>query len=147
MARGLSPLTTTGLLLFISILLGATVMTFGEEFIEERNTLATPRCDTISMHVIDVGGNSTLCYTTNEVRLFIENTGAASLTGFRAQIVGTENVHDAMSDTSIEAGTSGLLVFTIPPLGIPQQIRLTPELDAGLCPQESLTITPLHPCS
>ena len=149
MGKGLTPLASTLILVAVSIALGAAVMTWGEEFIEERAEFAQEpaACEQASIAPISIQGVQTLCYTDSAIHAIIENTGRVHLSQLFIQVIAND-VADSVIAADLDTHTAGKIFIDHDAAinGIPRQVRITPHL-AEACPAQTITIEPVPPCN
>lgn len=156
--RGLSPLIATVLLIAFSVALGAVVMSYGENYVENQaafvnkgTEVAASACDSISLHVITVNNQAQLCTKGVTVDVAFDN-GPAEIDAVQARVLGNAGVSlvpNILPDPLLPAA-SLKTTFTYEPVGIPLQIKFTPAINTpnGLtfCSDRAVTIDTPSSC-
>src|SRR3989304_4592231 len=96
--RAITPLVATILLVAFSVGLGALVMSWGEEYIEEKAEFVQGTaevksgCDAAKIDIIKIGGKAQACFGTEGIQLWIDNGPAVDLNNIHARIAGQNGV-------------------------------------------------------
>ena len=157
--RAITPLVATILLVAFSVGLGALVMSWGEEYIEEKAEFvqttaeAKTECDLAKISIIQISGQPQACYGPQGIQLWIDNGPDAELFNVHARIVGANGVdvkEEILKDPLLKANAAKAVVpfdTTISPI---LQVKLTPKVWTGkgpvLCAQGAITLEQLLPC-
>jgi len=157
--RGLTPLVATILLVAFSVGLGALVMSWGEEYIEEKAEFVQGTaeirsgCDAARIDIIHISGVPQACLSANGVDLWIDNGPDIELYNIQARIVGTDGVdtvEDILEQPLLKANAARTTLQLNPTIGTIRQIKLTPKIwtgsDIAICPQSALNVERLPPC-
>jgi flagellin-like protein len=157
--RGISPLFATLLLIGFSIALGAVVMSYGQDYVEQQATFVqgTPEvnsnvCESVDLQLINVKGVPQLCVNGANVELSLDNGPGARIDALQARVVGTDNIALTPNILKQPIAPAGALktMFSIAGVGTPQQIKLTPVLntDAGqvFCPDKAILTEDVRAC-
>ncbi len=157
--RGLTPLVATILLVAFSVGLGALVMSWGEEYIEEKAEFVQGTaevksgCDVAKISVIKIGGASQACFGPDTIQLWLDNGPDIDLYNIHARIAGANGI-----DVKEEILTEPLLKSNAVKVAIPYnrtigqilQVKLTPKIwtgkTAATCAQNSINVERLPPC-
>jgi len=156
--RGVSPLVATLLLIALSIALGAAVMSWGEDYIEEKaefvqgvqETVTT--CDLVSFSVITISGVQQLCQDGSTVRGLIDNGPDADIADIHARVVGQQGifVQESVLGKPLPRGSATPIAFSTGDLGPLAQIKFTPKTVIGgklvVCGKQALLIENILPC-
>lgn len=156
--RGVSPLVATLLLIALSVALGAAVMSWGEDYIEEKaefvqgvqETVTT--CDLVSFSVITISGVQQLCQDGTTVRGLIDNGPDADIADLHARVVGKNgiSVQESVLGKPLPRGSATPIVFSTGDLGALAQVKLTPKTIIGgkpvVCGKQALLVENILPC-
>ncbi len=134
MKRGMAPLAATFLLIGFSVLLGAVVMSWGQEYVEARAqfvmgaSAAPGECADIDLDTVKLRGASLACTQGNELKLVLENKGPSVIEAVQLRVIADSNV-DVVQNTLKGPLFMGQAATILYPLqGPPAQVRLTPWL-------------------
>jgi len=157
--RGITPLVATILLVAFSVGLGALVMSWGEDYIEEKAEFVQGTaevrsgCDVAAISVIKIGGQQQACFGPNGIQVWIDNSPDIDLFNIHARIAGANGVQVIEGILKQPLVKSNAVKVEIPydrsivPI---LQIKLTPQIwtgsNAATCAQNSLTLERLQPC-
>jgi len=157
--RAISPLMATVLLVAFSIALGAVVMSWGQGYVETKSEFTTGAganelgtgCDKIMFDIISVKNVPQVCYTPDEINLFIENGIAIELTNIQARIVGSDGVAQAeILKQPLKPVDAVKTSFGYSGIGTPSQLKLIPKITAGsteiFCADKAVVIDELREC-
>ena len=133
--RGVSPLTATLLLIVLSAVLGASVMSWGKSYIEERaefvgkGTPQAVKCGSIDW--IRVGGEPQVCLVpqTKTLRFFVESVSGVE--HLQARVVGSLDILTREELGSISKGESQKFELDYATIGDIRQVKVTPYLGSG----------------
>jgi flagellin-like protein len=156
--RGVSPLVATILLIALSVALGAAVMSWGEDYIEEKaefvqgvqETITT--CDVVSFSVIQVGGVQQFCQEDGLLKGLIDNGPDADIQDFHARIVAEKglSVDESVLSQPLPRGSATPVSFAIGDVGAVQQVKLTPKIMSGgkesVCSRQALLVENVLSC-
>lgn len=148
MRRGLTPLASTLILVVVSIALGATVMTWGEEFIEERAQFAADpaTCEATSLQAITIQGVSAVCYDEQAIHTFIENNANIALPELFVQIIAKDITSITQSlDLAARSTGKATIPYDSATHGIPRQLRISPSIN-GACTSKTIILEPIPYC-
>ncbi len=157
--KGLTPLLATGLLVGISVALGAIVMTWGETYVEERASFAigaeevAPGCDIASISVPFVLGKPDVCASGGKLIFSMDNGPNTEIFDLKARLLGTRGVanYENLLKTPLPPG-NGIKISVSYELGIgePVQLKLTPKVGPieriVECPRRAVSVEPIPPC-
>jgi len=141
--RGVSPLVATLVLIGISALLGAVVMSYGKAYIEERaefvggnvpETRPALGCSNIALKFIEVAGDPQVCIdpASNTAKIFLE-AGNQRVENMQVRVVGSSDIYtsdDALSST-LGKGQSRNVEVTYGDVGQVRQVKVTPYTGRG----------------
>jgi len=157
--KGLTPLVATILLVAFSVGLGAIVMSWGEEYIEEKADFAQGTaeiktdCDSSAIDIIRIGGQPQLCQSSEKIQIWLENSPNTDLYNVHAILVGEEDVQtieSILTEPLLKSNADKLEINFNPTIGKIKQIKLTPKIWTGTevvtCSQRSLTIENIPNC-
>ena len=157
--KGITPLVATILLVAFSVGLGALVMSWGEDYIEEKAEFVQGTaevksgCDTAQFSVIKIGGQQQACLGPNGIQLWIDNGPDIDLFNIHARIAGSNGIgviEGILVQPLVKSNAVKVVVpfdRTISPI---LQIKLTPKIWTGsaaiTCAQNAVTLERLQPC-
>ncbi|MEM4239898.1 MAG: hypothetical protein QXM31_00130 [Candidatus Woesearchaeota archaeon] len=156
--RGVSPLVATILLILLSVGMGVAVMSWGEEYIEEKAEFVqgvqeTPTsCDMVSFNIIKIGGADQLCLEGSTIKGLIDNGPDANIAGIHARIVaeGGIGVIENILDRPLQRGSAAQVAFSAGGTGPVSQIKLTPSVTiAGktvICSKQAVIAENIRNC-
>lgn len=158
--KGITPLVATVLLVAFSIGLGAIVMSWGEDYIEEKAEFVQgtaeikSACDMANINVIKIGGQPQACIKDGNIRIWIDNGPEVDLTNIHARIAGTTGIGvvDNILFNPLERGNAAqaLIPYEQDKVGEVRQVKLTPKIWTGqkmaLCSQAAIKVENFTPC-
>lgn len=156
--RGVSPLIATILLILMSVGMGVAVMSWGEEYIEEKAEFVqgvqeTPTsCDLVAMNVIRIGGVDQMCLLDGKVKGMIDNGYDVNIESIHARILGESGVSvvENVLDKPLPRGSAAQFMFPSGDVGAITQIKFTPSIRMGgkivPCPQKTLLVENVRNC-
>ncbi len=154
--RGISPLFATILLIALSVGMGIAVMSWGEDYIEERAEFVQgvqetmTSCDMVSFSIIRIGGVDQLCTADGTVKGLIDNGPDMNIAGIHARIVSDAGVGvvENVLDKPLARGSAAQIEFNVP--GNVSQIKFTPRVViAGktvVCSKQAIVVENIRPC-
>ncbi len=153
--RGVSPLTATLLLIVLSAVLGAGVMSAGKSYIEERAEFVkgTPisSCAEAMVNFITVGNDPQVCVdiATKMLKFFVESAKGVSQVQLR--IVGSDDIltKENLLSSPLTAGESRKFEVPYEGIGEVRQVKLTPYVGSGSSRQSCAPLmvdAPLRVC-
>ena len=152
--RGVSPLIATMILIGVSVILGAVVMSWGESYIEDRAEFVTGNsaCTNVYFSIIKSGGQDLACYTDSSLEVSLDNGPRSSIYDFGVRVVGSSgilNVESTLSTPLLE-GSGFKLVVPFANIGDVSQVKITPKVSSGneflLCDEKSIIVEPVRKC-
>ena len=97
--KGISPLVATVLLVAFSVALGALVMSWGQEYIEEKAEFVQGMqevksgCDVANLNIIKIGGIPQVCLKgDNKIQVWFDNGPDMDIYNIHARVAGTDGV-------------------------------------------------------
>lgn len=157
--RALTPLVATILLVAFSVGLGALVMSWGEEYIEEKAEFVQGTaeiksgCDATILEIIRISGQPQLCSTGNTIQIWLDNGPDSDIFNIHARIAGTndvQSVESILAQPLLKSNAAKTEIPYNPAIGQIQQIKLTPKIwtgtDVAVCAQASLTVERIPSC-
>lgn len=157
--QAISPLVATVLLLAFSVAIGAVVMSWGEEYVEQKADFVqgtiegVSSCEAVSFNIIKVAGIPQACYFGNNIELMIDNGPDVEIYDFNARLVSSKGTYtsETIMNNILKKLHAVKLVITQPNnIGIPQQVKLTPKVIVGneilFCKDQQVVIEGLQPC-
>lgn len=139
MDKGISPLVATVLLIAFSVALGAVVMSWREEFIEQNAPFvqgvvhARSGCDAATLDLITLSGVEQLCVRENVVEAMIENGPDVGIYDVHARIVGSDDIAvvESVLPRPMPPGYAMKVNFGIKNVGKVRQIKFVPKIKVG----------------
>jgi flagellin-like protein len=157
--KAVSPLVATILLVAFSVGLGALVMSWGEDYIEEQASFVQggsevkTGCDAVDLGLIKIGGVPQVCKTSNTIELWLDNGPNIDLSDLHVRIAGFNDidVYDStLTEPLLKENSEKVTVSYNPDIGRILQVKLTPKIfEAGQlvsCTQKAITIEQLPLC-
>ena len=157
--RGVSPLVATILLVAFSIGLGALVMSWGEEYIEQKAEFvqgieeARIGCDAVDFNLIKIGGVPQACRTADTIELWIDNGPNMDLYNIHARVAGFNDVYvdeELLEEPLIRENSAKVTIENTEKLGQILQVKLTPKIftdgEVVMCEQKAMLIEHLPIC-
>lgn len=157
--KGITPLVATILLVAFSVGLGALVMSWGEDYIEEKAEFVQGTaevksgCDTAQLSIIKISGQQQACIGANGIQLWIDNGPDVDLFNIHARIAGENGINvieGILAQPLVKSNAVKVVVpydRTISPI---LQLKLTPKIWTGstsvTCAQTAITLERLQPC-
>lgn len=160
--KGVTPLVATLILISFSVGLGAIVMSWGQNYIENTAEFITAAqaqplgCDSVSIGLITIGGGRQLCVVTpsRTIKALIENGPKVDVQNIQARIVGSEGVDtiENILTTPLNRAASATSTFSHQPIGNVRQIKLTPYVSLNgkptYCTNKAIIIEePINQCA
>ncbi len=157
--KGVSPLIATVLLVFLSIALGAVVMTFGEAYIGENAGFAKGEpevglgCETIKFDITTISGVPHVCIKERTLDISLDNGPSTVVDDFHARIHGSEGVSNVQNllNRPLERNAGVRLRIPYEYVGKPVKVVITPIKKTGgalaYCTEKSIQIENLPECS
>jgi len=156
--RGVSPLVATILLVAFSVGLGALVMSWGEDYIEQRAEFVQGveevkvGCEAVDFSIIKIGGSPQICRTGNTIEAWIDNGPTIDLYNIHTRIVGKDNVYvdEEILDQPLARENAIKTSIEHSDIGDLLQVKLTPKIYSGneviSCKKKALLIEQLPTC-
>ena len=156
--KGISPLVATVLLVAFSVALGALVMSWGQDYIEEKAEFVKGMhevksgCDLAQLNIIKIGGVPQICINDNKIQVWFDNGPDIPINGVHARVVGTtgvsvqENILKAVlpKENAVKAS------FFVEPIGKIRQVKFTPKvflIDKDyFCSEQAITVENIPEC-
>jgi len=134
--RGVTPLVATLMLISFSIGLGAIVMSWGQQYIEEKAEFITAAqvmpagCDPVSVSLITLAGAKQICLAplTRTIKAFIENGPDSVVENIKSRIVGSDGIDEVepVLQSPLARAGSGTATFSYKQVGIVKQVKMIP---------------------
>ena len=157
--KAITPLVATILLVAFSVGLGALVMSWGEEYIEQKAEFVQGTaeiksgCDVAKISIIKISGQPQACFGPESIQLWIDNGPDMDLYNIHARIAGTNTVQvqeEILSQPLLKANAIKATVPYDRSIGAILQIKLTPKIwtgkDVAICAQSAITVEKIPPC-
>ncbi len=157
--RGITPLVATVLLVAFSVGLGALVMSWGEEYIEQKaeftqgTTEVKSGCDVAKIALMIVSGRQQVCFGQEGLELWIDNGPDVELYNIHARIAGVQGVdvkEEILKQPLIKSNAVKATVAYNAGISPLLQVKLTPKIWTGktvaMCEQKAIEIENIKPC-
>ena len=157
--KGLTPLVATILLVAFSIGLGALVMSWGEEYIEEKAEFVQGTaevrsgCDVSEISIIKISGQPQACVSPEGIKIWIDNGPEMDLVNLHARIAGTNGVDvidSLLTQPLLKANAINTVIPYNKEIGQVLQVKLTPKIWTGsqvaICSQRAIELEDLPSC-
>jgi len=156
--KGITPLVATILLVAFSVGLGALVMSWGEDYIEEKAEFVQgvqevkAGCETVNFAPMTIGGVPQFCKTPDAIEVWLDN-GASDIFNIHARVAGRDGVivteeiiqQPLLKEQSVKS--------TIPykaDIGKVLQVKLTPKIYTGntvvSCSKQAIMLENIQNC-
>lgn len=139
MKNAISPLTSTIIMIMFAVLLGAIVMSWGNDYAidEERG------CAKLSVDIIRFRSVPQACYKDGNVNFVIENNGKGPIDSFRVFVIGDDIFKDDIQ-LMLDTGDVARGSFDYSGVIEPKAVKFTPKIErrkaSVLCASSSLTV-------
>ena len=153
--RGISPLLSTVILIFLAIGVGVILMNWGRAQLEANAKCAV---DT-ELDFVFLNGDPQVCFdgsgSNGFVKFIVENGVNIDVSSLSVRIIGSEQVYESVLDKSfIEVGSSlqKVVPYDFDVFGKIRQVRITPRIQVYpkepslICPEQSLIIESISEC-
>ena|ERR1041385_5126985 len=157
--KGITPLVATVLLVAFSIGLGALVMSWGQDYIEQKAEFVQGAqevhsgCDAAHISVIRIGGQPQVCLGPKGIDVYIDNGPDVEITNVHARIAGSNGVEthaDILAAPLAKAGGAKVTVPLQTAVGQILQLKLTPKVASGqtvvMCDQSAVVLERIPNC-
>ncbi len=157
--RGITPLVATVLLVAFSVGLGALVMSWGEDYIEQKAEFVQGTgeiksdCDTARIDIMKIGGQVQACVSPVGIELWLDN-GEVDLSNIHARIAGTNGVdvkQDVLPAPLLKSNSARAVVGYKTEVGQIAQLKLTPKIWTGtkeiMCADKAIELENIPSCS
>lgn len=157
--KGITPLVATILLVAFSVGLGALVMSWGEEYIEEKAEFVQGTaevksgCDATVLDIIKISGQPQICFGPEGIQLWLDNGPDSDIYNIHARIVGTNDVtikEEILTQPLLKSNAVKALISYDRTIGTLLQVKLTPKLwtgtDVATCSQAAITLERIPAC-
>lgn len=135
--KGISPLVATVLLVAFSVALGALVMSWGQEYIEEKAEFVRGMqevksgCNLVSLDIIKIGNIPQVCIKEgNKIQVWFDNGPDIDISNINAKVIGTTSisVHEAILKSPLLKENAVKIEFFFENVGIVRQVSFTPKV-------------------
>lgn len=157
--RAVSPLVATILLVAFSIGLGALVMSWGEEYIEQKAEFvqgieeAKVGCEAVDIKLIRIGGVPQICKTAETIEAWLDNGPNIDLYNIHARVAGFRDVYvdEELLDEPLPRENSAKASIPLSEsLGQILQVKLTPKIflnnEVVSCPTKAISVENIPVC-
>ena len=157
--KGITPLVATILLVAFSVGLGALVMSWGEEYIEQKAEFVQGTaeiksgCDASKINVIQIGGQVQACVGRDVLQLWIDNGPDMDLYNIHARIAGERSIDvigEILEGPLLKSNAIKAEVPYDTSIGKILQVKLTPKIwtgkDIAICAQSAINVERLPVC-
>lgn len=158
-SKGITPLVATILLVAFSVGLGALVMSWGENYIEEKATFVQGTaevksgCDAAQINIISIAGQQQACISQQGLQLWIDNGPDVELYNIHARLAGSngvQSIEEILEEPLLRSNAAKVTVPVDASVGQLLQAKLTPMYWTGngiaSCSQSAITIERLPSC-
>ncbi|MFH1053296.1 MAG: archaellin/type IV pilin N-terminal domain-containing protein [Candidatus Woesearchaeota archaeon] len=134
--KGVSPLIATVLLISFAVALGAIVMSWGRNYVQDvtEDTYgfsAELKCDDVMIDIVNIGGRKDICYTGNAIQFTLENNGM-QIIDLKLSIVGEDGVSNEVLGLANPLDSGMVLKHPLTALtnvvGTINHIKIIPEI-------------------
>lgn len=149
----------TILLVAFSVGLGALVMSWGEEYIEEKAEFVQGTaeiksgCDAAAISIIKIAGVPQACIGDQGIELWIDNGPDIELYNIQARLAGENGVatvQDILAEPLLKANAAKTTIPYDPGISPILQVKLTPKIwtgtDIAICTQSAINVEQLPRC-
>ncbi len=134
--KGISPLIATVLLVAFSVALGALVMSWGQDYIEEKAEFVQglqevkSGCDLASLNIIKIGGIPQICVKDNQVQVWFDNGPDLDINNIHARVVGSDgiSIQEDILKTPLLKENAVKIEFYYEAIGQLKQVKFTPKV-------------------
>jgi len=157
--KGISPLVATVLLVAFSVALGALVMSWGQEYIEDKAEFVQGMqevksgCDLANLDIIKIGGIPQVCIKSdNKIQVWFDNGPDIDIYNVHARVAGTDgvSVQEEILKTPLLRENAVKTEFYFEPVGEIKQIKFTPKIfiidKVYFCSQKAVAVEHIPPC-
>lgn len=157
--KGMSPLVATVLLVAFSVALGALVMSWGQEYIEEKAEFVQglqevkSGCSLVELDVIKIGGVPQICKKENNIiEVWFDNGPNIEITNINAKVLGSEgvSVQDEILEKPLMRENAVKTEFMFENVGELRQVSFVPKVflvdKDYFCSGQTITIDYIPDC-
>ncbi|MBI4143808.1 hypothetical protein HY486_00990 [Candidatus Woesearchaeota archaeon] len=153
MAKALTPLTATLILIGFSFVIGTVVMAWGEKYIEDRAEFVQGAakfkgsCEGVKANVYSMNGVDSVCFANYVFNAILENGPNMVVEDVQVKLIGSKNVYtqDGVLDKPLERFAVQQVSFVYPDIGVPKQVKLSPKIlvngNIVFCPDKSTVVS------
>jgi hypothetical protein len=157
--RAITPLVATILLVAFSVGLGALVMSWGEEYIEEKAEFVQGTaevksgCDAAKIDIIKISGQAQICTDAQGIQFWLDNGPDIDLYNIHARVAGQNGVdvrEEILSEPLLKSNAVKSVIPYDRSIGQILQLKLTPKIwtgrDVAICSQSSINVERIPAC-
>ena len=157
--KGISPLVATVLLVAFSVALGALVMSWGQEYIEEKAEFVQGMqevksgCDVANLNIIKIGGIPQVCLKgDNKIQVWFDNGPDMDIYNIHARVAGTDgvSVQEEILKAPLLRENAVKAEFFFEPVGTLLQVKFTPKIfvidKVYFCSQKAIAVENIPVC-
>ena len=154
----ISPLVATILLVAFSVGIGAIVMSWGENFVEQKADFVqgvrevVNSCDAVSFNIIRLGGVPQICSRANVLETTIDNGADIDVYDFNVRLLGTGGAYtdESVLNAELKRLHAVKIAVPFPNIGRITQVKLTPKIRVGddilFCSNEAVVAENILQC-
>lgn len=157
--QGISPLIATVLLVAFSVGLGAIVMSWGEQYVEQKADFvqgvkeAVTACDEATFTILQLGETQQICYKESTIETTLDNGPEVDIYDFSARIIsagGTYTAETTIKDTLKKLHAAKIIIPYPKVIGPPKQVKIVPKIKSGndiiLCKNKNVVAENIQAC-
>ncbi|MBI4140133.1 hypothetical protein HY483_04190 [Candidatus Woesearchaeota archaeon] len=149
--KGLSPLLATIILIVVSVGLGAVVMSWGENYIEQQAKFVQASgkselalCEGVSIKIVSTSAGQKSCRGQDFIEVFVENPTGKPVDGFYYNIIGEDTSSQKIQQSISRGEVKKITIQTT--LKKIELVKLTPVIGSTNCAEKSIKIEKLKTC-
>ncbi len=157
--KGISPLIATVLLVAFSVALGALVMSWGQDYIENKAEFVQglqevkSGCGLADLNIIKIGGVPQICLkNSNTIQAWFDNGPDVDIFNIHARVVGTDgvSVNEEILKTPLLKENAAKTEFYFETIGQIKQVKFTPKIflidKVYFCSEQAKTVENIPVC-
>lgn len=156
--KGISPLIATVLLIALSVGMGVAVMSWGEEYIEQKAEFVkgvqetVTSCDLVQFSIIRINTVDQLCIADTTIKGLIDNGPDTHIEDIHARVVGEKGVYvdESILEKPLAKGSAVTVAFSVGDLGAISQIKFTPTIITSgkpmVCTKQAIIAENIRKC-
>ena len=157
--KAITPLVATILLVAFSVGLGALVMSWGEDYIEQKAEFVQGTaevksgCDAAKISIMQIAGQEQACFGPEGIQLWIDNGPDMDVYNVHARIAGANGVEvkeEILTEPLLKSNAAKATIPYNTAISPIMQVKLTPKIWTGknvaICAQGAITLERIRPC-